>query len=108
MRLSVLTVMVGILSCSRNAGEFVLLNHAPEAIQNVSVSICEQTFEFANVLPGTSRVGSYQVRGDCGFEVDVQFGDGRKIRLQDGYVSSGLDNAHEIDITSSEVRVTTR
>lgn len=61
MRLSVLTVMVGILSCSRNAGEFVLVNHAPEAIQNVSVSICEQTFEFANVFrPGSWRLTRLQ------------------------------------------------
>jgi hypothetical protein len=36
MRLGVLTVMIGILSCSRKAGEFVLVNHAPEAISNVS------------------------------------------------------------------------
>ncbi len=105
-RLGILIVILCTLSCSRFTGEITLVNHASETLSEVSVAICGQTLRFTNVLPGAIRTSSYEVRGDSSFDINVQFQSGRNIRLQDGYVTTGVNFKHEIDITSSNVELT--
>ncbi len=90
---------------SKNKGVLNLVNRSNESISRLNVSICNETLEFLNLKSGAVVSGSYTIKGDCHFEITVQFDSGKKIEKKYGYVTNGFDYSHQIEISDSMVKV---
>ena len=103
----VLILISTLSACGVNKGNFTLLNNSDESISRVAVTICGQTVELKDIYPGQQMVGAYQVESDSGVKVYVKFKSGKTIIKEDGYVTNGKDFSHRINVSNSEVDITT-
>ena len=99
----VLCILAG--CTTKNEGKFNLVNKANESLDILAVSICGQTSKFKDLKPGDTAQASYQVKGDCHFSITGQFKSGKKINKEDGYVTSGFNFSHEIEINDSDIDI---
>lgn len=111
MRNSTLVIIVIIAAlfeifCTTSKGHFLLINKTMEPIARVSVKISGQTVELRDILPSKSAEGSYDVKSDSHFIIEVEFQSGKKLRKETGYVTNGMDFQHEIEVTGSDIDVT--
>ena len=93
-------------SCTTGRGNFSLVNGSKEPIVHAIVTICGQTIELRNIDPGNSVTGSYDVKSDSHYTIEVEFRSGKKLRKETGYVTNGMDFQHEISVTGSDIEVT--
>ncbi len=89
----------------QSVGSYSIKNVGTEAISNVTVTICHQTYTFKNVLPGAVRTKSYSTRGDSHFEVSAQTASGKTISASGGYVTSGMRFKHDIIIDNQSIKI---
>lgn len=111
MRQSVLGIVAVIAtllltSCTTNKGSFSLINKANEPIVSASVTICGQTIQLRDIQPSKSAAGSYYVKSDSHYTIEVEFQSGKKLRKETGYVTNGMDFQHEIAVTESDIEIT--
>ena len=111
MRHPVLGVAVTIaalflISCTTNKGNFSLVNKTKEPIAHASVAICGQMIELKDIQPNKSAVGSYEVKSDSHYTIQVEFESGKKLQKEIGYVTHGFDFQHEIVVTDSDIEIT--
>lgn len=111
MRHSILGVVATIAvllltSCTTNEGDFSLVNRAKEPITHASVAICGQMIELKDIQPGKSAAGSYEVKSDSHYTIQVEFQSGKKLKKEIGYVTHGMDFQHEITVTDSDIEIT--
>ncbi len=99
----VLLGWIGLSSCTKDEGTFVLMNRSSETISNLSLSISGKTFAFKNVRPGDSVSGEYLIKSDDHYVIAIEFASGKKMKKEDGYVTHGMDFQHEITVTESDV-----
>lgn len=92
---------LALASCGSDRGSLSLTNGASEPIKQASVTVCGQTIEFKDIKPGHSAPACYAVGGDDHFVIDVELASGRRLKKEDGYVTSGMDFHHEIVVTDS-------
>lgn len=104
--LTVLTALVLLASCSSNRGAFLLVNKATEPIAVATIKINEQTIELRNIQPNMSAAGSYKVRTDGHYKIQVTFESGRTLNKELGYVTHGMDFQHEITVSDSDIEIT--
>jgi hypothetical protein len=91
-------------SCSAgNTGEVVLQNKSEQNIDLASIKICKDKFEFKSLNPGSRKIFTYKVKGDCHFNIDIKFASGRTLSREVGYVTTGIDFEHKIFITSKSI-----
>ncbi len=95
------------VSCStnKNKGTFSLINQADEPIVRALVTVCGQSIELRDIQPGASASGSYNVKSDSHYIVEIAFRSGKKLRNEIGYITNGMDFQHEITVTGSSVKV---
>ena len=111
MRHSVLGVAATIAalfltSCTTNQGNFTLVNKAKEPIAHASVIICGQTIELKDIQPNKSAAGSYEVKSDSHYTIQIKFQSGKKLKKETGYVTNGMDFQDEITVTDSDIEIT--
>ncbi len=92
-------------SCTPNKGDFLLTNKSNETIARATVSVCNQTIELNGIQPNKSASGFYEVRSDSHYDVTVEFGSGKTLRTQIGYVTHGLDYHDEVVVTDSGIEI---
>lgn len=92
-------------SCTTNKGSFVLVNKAKETIARAVVIVCEQTIEFQAIQPTTSRSASYKVQSDSHYDVKVEFGSGKRLHKEIGYLTNGVDFHHEMIVTDNDIDI---
>lgn len=95
-----------VTSCTTGKGNFSLINKAKEPIARALVTICGQTIELRNIDPSNSAAGSYHVKSDSHYTIEVEFQSGKKLRKETGYVTNGMDFQHEISVTGSDIEIT--
>lgn len=95
-----------LISCTTNKGSFSLVNKTKEPIARASVAICGQTIELKDIQPNKSAAGSYEVKFDSHYTIQVEFQSGKKLQKETGYVTNGMDFQHEITITDSDIEIT--
>ena len=93
-------------SCAPNKGSFSLINKASESIASASVGICGQTIVFNGIQPNKSATGSYDIRSDSHYVIQIEFQSGKRINRETGYVTNGMDFQHEIAVTDSGIEIT--
>lgn len=106
--ISVAAVIVAALfltSCTTSKGDFTLVNRAKEPIVRASVEICGQTIQVTDVQPSKSATGSYEVKADSHYTIQVEFQSGKKLRKETGYVTRGMDFKHEISVSDSGIEI---
>lgn len=103
--IAVVLITLIMTSCTTGKGNFSLINKAKEPIIYASVAICGQTIELKNIQPEESKIGSYDVKTDSHYTIEVEFRSGKKLRKEVGYVTNGMDFQHEIMITSSNIEI---
>ena len=85
----------------------LLVNKAKEPIARASVAICGQTIEMKDIQPNTSAAGSYEVKCESHYTIQVEFQSGNTLRKETGYVTNGVDFQHdEIVVTDSDIEIT--
>lgn len=95
-----------LISCTSNNGSFWLINKAKEPIARASVAICGQTIQLKDIEPNKSAAGSYTVKSDSHYVIQVEFQSGKKLQKETGYVTNGVDFKHEITVTDSDIEIT--
>lgn len=95
-----------VVSCTANKGNFSLVNKTKEPITRASVLICGQKIELKDIRPSGRASGSYEVKSDSHYTVEVEFLSGKKIRKETGYVTNGMDFRHEITVTDLDIEIT--
>ena len=106
MLVSVIVGALMLASCRAHSGSFALVNHASEPIAHASVSICGQTIELRDIQSGRSATRSYRVTSDSHYGIRVEFGSGKQLYKEVGYVTNGVDFQHEISVTDSDIEIT--
>ncbi len=99
-------LILGMASCGNNTGSFLLLNKASEPIARILVNICGQSIEFKDVNPAHSASGSFKVKSDSHYKIEVEFQSERKLQKEIGYVTHGLHVEDEITITDKDIQIT--
>jgi transcription elongation factor Elf1 len=95
-----------LISCTNSKGSFSLVNKTKEPIARASVAICGQTIELKDIQPNTSAVGSYEVKFDSHYTIQVEFQSGKTLQKEMGYVTNGVDFQHEIVVADSDIEIT--
>lgn len=103
--ISFIIVSLLLISCTSNKGNFSLVNKSNESITHASVTICGKKIEFTNIQPGESESGSYDVKSDSHYTIEIEFQSGKKLREETGYVTNGMDFQHVIMVDSSNVEI---
>lgn len=103
---AMLIAVLLLTSCTTNKGQFSLINKSTEPIVQASVEICGQMIRMTNIQPGNSASGSYEVRADSHYTIQVEFQSGKRLRRETGYVTNGMDFQHEISVSDSDVTIT--
>ncbi len=62
-----------LIACTNSKGSFSLVNKTKEPIVRASVTICGQTIELKDIQPNTRAVGSYEVKFDSHYTIQVDF-----------------------------------
>lgn len=106
LHLAATVAVLVLISCTANHGNFTLVNKAMEPIARASVTVCGQTIELTNIQPNKSAEGSYTVKSDSHYSIQVEFQSGKKLHKDTGYVTNGMDFQHEIVITDSDIELT--
>lgn len=96
----------GLVSCTSNYGEFLLVNNSSEEIAHIDVLICGQTIKLRDIKPTESANGSFKVTSDSHYVVQVEFRSGKTLVGEDGYVTNGMNFRHKISVTDTEIKVT--
>jgi hypothetical protein len=92
-------------SCSSNNGNFSLANNTHEPIARATVAICGQAIELKDIQPNNSAIGSYKVRSDSHYVIQIEFQSGKKLQKQTGYVTNGMDFDHKIVVSESDIAI---
>jgi hypothetical protein len=72
------------------------------------VTVCGETIELKQILPGQGRQGAYRVRGDSHYDVRIEFQSGRALHKEIGYVTNGVDFDDEIVVTDAGIDIVRR
>ena len=95
-----------LIACTNSKGSFSLVNKTKEPIARASVTICGQTIELKDIQPNASTVGSYEVKFDSHYTIQVEFQSGKTLQKETGYVTNGVDFTHEIVVADSDIEIT--
>lgn len=93
-------------SCTSNKGSFTLLNKTTEPIARATVAICGQTIELRAIQPNISGAGSYEVKCESHYTIQVDFQSGKRLLKEVGYVTTGMDFQDKIVVTDSDIEIT--
>ncbi len=105
LRLACVLAILLTCSCTKHKGSFLLVNKAQEPIVHASVVICGQRIELNDINPNKMGKGSYMVRSDSGYAVQIEFLSGKKLSKEVGYVTSGMDFKDKIFVTDSDIEI---
>lgn len=95
-----------LISCTNSKGSFSLVNKTDEPIARASVTICGQTIQLRDIQPNSNAVGSYEVKFDSHYTIQVEFQSGKTLQKEMGYVTNGADFQHEIVVADSDIEIT--
>jgi hypothetical protein len=98
-------VAFSLSACNKNEGKFLLINKATAPIARATVEICGQKIELKDIQPGKSAPGSYSVKSDSHYVINVEFSSGKKLQKEDGYVTNGMDFQHEISVSDAGIEI---
>ncbi len=99
----ILPILILLASCSANTGEFTLVNESEELIRRAHIEISSTVIELKEIMPQEKRVVSFKVNGDSHYEIEITFVSGKQLRDDVGYVTSGFDYKHTINISETDI-----
>jgi hypothetical protein len=103
-----LFLSLGVLgACGSRTARVVIVNKAREPIARLLVTVCQQTIEARDVQPGQQASGTFLVNCEGDYNVTVEFASGKQLQTTTGYVTSGLDISHELDVTDVQMERST-
>jgi hypothetical protein len=79
----------------------VLTNTTSSAITGGTFAVCDKTYDIKPIAPGQSRGFIHGVRGDCHYTLTAHLANGRILRDEFGYITSGMPTTTRYDVTDS-------
>ena len=93
-------------SCGGYTGIVVVENKASQSIAAVTIAVAGQTIELVDLRPGESQTRNYKVTGEGTLDVKLRFQSGKQLQKRAGYVTSGFNFRHSIQITDDDIAIT--
>jgi len=94
-----------ITSCGANQGYFQLVNETKESITQASIHISGQTIYLKNISSGQTVSGTYTIKTDSHYDINILFLSGKKLHKEIGYVTHGFDFRHKIVVTETDIKL---
>lgn len=101
-------LVVGSMAASSffsHQGEVSIVNQATELVVKGEINICDQNFTFENIKPRESKIFIYKVTSDSHYKIEVEFGSGKKLTKEIGYVTNGLDFKDTVVIKNDDIEL---
>ena len=80
-----------------------IVNDSEDNIVKGHVVICDQGFDFDGLAPHESRVFRYKVSCEGDYDLTATFASGRRLQGKIGYVTSGSDFIHQLNLTPQKI-----
>jgi hypothetical protein len=94
-------------ACGSYAGTVTIINSADEPISLITFKMSSgETQTVMNLEPSSRVTITYRVPGDAGYSVEVVFLSGKRLMIDDTYVTRGVDYQDQIIVTASEMKAT--
>ena len=103
--ISTALVSIAMTSCTSDKGDFLLTNKSNKTITRAVVSVCNQTIELNSIQPNKSASGFFEVKSDSHYDVMVEYGSGRTLHKNVGYVTNGFNFHGELVVTDTDIKV---